>query len=259
MGAASTEVFDLSGSLAVVVGGSEGIGAAMAEAFVAAGARVVIAGRNRSRLTATARRVADAGADVVAETVDVRAPDSVRDLAATVESREGTPAILVNSAGRTETKAAFDLTVEEWDAVHETQLRGTFLACQAFGRAMASAGYGKIINLSSTWAATVGPGRSAYCAAKAGVSHLTAALAAEWAADGVRVNAIAPTATRTPGVERRLEGDAGREEYLRSRIPLGRLAEPYDLVGAALFLAAPTSDFVTGHTLFVDGGWRFSK
>lgn len=250
----------LDGSLAVVVGASQGIGAAIAESLAAAGARLVLAARDADRLEASRRRCAAAGlAEPDVATVDVRRPESIEALAATVLARHGVPTILVNSAGAAATKPALDITIDDWDLVQDVQLRGPFLTCQAFAQAMADAEYGKIINLSSTWAATVASGRSAYCAAKAGLSHLTAALAVEWAPLGIRVNAVAPTATRTPSREERFAAEPELETALRDRIPLGRLAVPTDVVGAALFLARPDSDFVTGHTLYVDGGWRFAR
>jgi 2-dehydro-3-deoxy-D-gluconate 5-dehydrogenase len=251
---------DLEGALAVVVGASQGIGAAIAEALAADGARLVLAARDAGRLEASRQRCVSAGAtDVDVATVDVREPTSIEALATTVLGRHGTPTVLVNSAGATAIKPALDLTVDDWDRVQDVQLRGPFLTCQAFARAMAATEYGKIVNLSSTWAATVAPGRSAYCAAKAGLSHLTAALAVEWAPWGIRVNAVAPTATKTPSREDRFAADPDLETALRDRIPLGRLAEPSDIVGAAMFLARPDSDFVTGHTLYIDGGWRFAR
>jgi 2-deoxy-D-gluconate 3-dehydrogenase len=125
-----------------------------------------------------------------------------------------------------------------------------------FGRMMIERGYGKIINLSSTWSASTDVGKSVYGAAKAAVSYLTAALSTEWAPLGVRVNAIAPTTTLSDSTKHALEQNPVRATALLSRIKLGRFAEPADLLGAALFLASPASDFVTGHTLFVDGGWH---
>ena len=121
---------------------------------------------------------------------------------------------------------------------------------------MIERGYGKIINLSSTWSASTDMGKSVYGVAKAGVSYLTAALSTEWAPLGVRVNAIAPTSTLTESTSRSFRENEARAQKLLSRIKLGRFAEPSDLVGAAVFLASPASDFITGHTLFVDGGWR---
>lgn len=250
---------DLDGTVAVVIGASSGIGQAIAVALAAAGSLVVGTARDRSRVGDTQVQAAALGGELHTDTVDVTNPSALQALAARVVEQYGTPTVLVNSAGVMVTRPAFDLTVEDWDRIHHTQLRGPFVACQAFGRAMAEQGYGKIINLSSTWAVTVGAGRSAYCAAKAGLGHLTAALACEWAPLGVRVNAIAPTTTRTPAVEQRLADEPGREAYVVDRIPLGRLAVPEDVVGTALFLASRASDFVTGETVFVDGGWRATK
>jgi NAD(P)-dependent dehydrogenase (short-subunit alcohol dehydrogenase family) len=254
------DVRDLRDALAVVVGGSEGIGAAIAEVLAGAGARVVLAARDADRLEASRRRCVAAGAvDVDVHTVDVRSPDSIGALADVVRDRHGPATVLVNSAGVTAIKPALDVDVDDWDRVHDVHLRGPFLTAQAFASGMAAEGYGKIVNLSSTWATTVAPGRSIYSAAKAGLSHLTAALAVEWAPLGIRVNAIAPAATRTPSREALFATDPELEESLRDRIPLGRLATPTDIVGAAMFLARPESDFVTGHTLYVDGGWRFAR
>ncbi|HYJ70034.1 MAG TPA: SDR family oxidoreductase [Nocardioidaceae bacterium] len=251
---------DLAGASVVIVGASQGIGAAVAEALAAKRARVVLASRSADRLDAVAQRCASAGAaSVDTVTVDVRSPDSIESLREAVIDRHGAPRVLVNSAGTTSSKSALDLTVEEWDAIQDVHLRGPFLTARAFAPSMAAEGYGKIVNLSSTWAATVAPGRSAYCAAKAGLSHLTAALAVEWAELGIRVNAVAPTATRTPSRLARFASQPQLEGSLRERIPMGRLAEPADVVGAVLFLAGTESDFVTGHTLYVDGGWRFSR
>lgn len=251
---------DLSGTVAVVIGASQGIGAAIAVALAASGSQVIAAARNTEGLERTRAASAPASAHPVdVRTVDVTTPDSIAALAEAVTAAHGAPTILVNSAGGALSKPAFDVTVGEWDDLMHTHVRGTWLACQAFGRAMARAGYGKIINLSSTWAVTVAPNRSAYAVAKAAVDHMTAALATEWAPVGIRVNAIAPTATLTPRVVAHVSGDPARERHITDRIPLGRLATTGDVVGSALFLASRAADFVTGHTLFVDGGWRASK
>jgi NAD(P)-dependent dehydrogenase (short-subunit alcohol dehydrogenase family) len=255
----SPNLFDLRGQTAVVIGAGQGIGAAIAVGLAKAGADVVLGGRSAERMAATQAQASAAGVSARIAEVDVADPASITRFAATVLDQGSIPAILVNSAGGGGVRPAFDTTIEEWDTVHNIHLRGTFLACQAFGRAMSTKGYGKIINMSSTWAVTVGAGRSAYCAAKAGVGHLTAALGVEWAPLGIRVNAMAPTATLTPTIERRLAADPARAEYLRKGIPLGRLAVPDDMVGAAVFLASPASDFVTGQTLLVDGGWQYAK
>ena len=254
-----TAAFDLGGRCAVVIGASQGIGAAIGLAFAGVGAEVVFAARRREQLETVRDEAVARGGRAFAEPVDVSSTESLATLAARIDELGLQPAILVNCAGEGGTRAAFDVTPAEWDALHGVHLRGAFFACQAFGRGMAARGYGKIVNMSSTWAATVGANRSVYCAAKAGVGHMTAALAAEWAPLGIRVNALAPTATLTPTIERRLAQDPARAEYLRRGIPLGRLATTDDLVGSAIFLASAASDFVTGHTLFVDGGWQHAK
>jgi NAD(P)-dependent dehydrogenase (short-subunit alcohol dehydrogenase family) len=245
--------------VSVVIGASGGIGQAIAVRLAEAGSQVVATAREIGRLDATAALATAAGGDLHTEQVDVRSPDAIRALADRVIQAHGVPTVLVNSAGVMVPKPAFETTVDEWDVVHDVQLRGTFLSCQAFGRAMADVGYGKIINLSSTWAVTVASGRSVYAAAKAGVSHLTAALGVEWAQFGVRVNAIAPAATRTPAAEQRIASLPGGEAQLARQIPLGRLATPDDVAGSALFLASRASDFITGETILVDGGWRTAK
>lgn len=250
---------DMSGTIAVVIGASTGLGQAISVALASSGSRVIGASRDLSRLEGTIDRVTAAGGEFYGHTVDVTSPESVQELAETVVSTHGIPTVLVNSAGVMIAKNAFDITAEDWDLVHTTHLRAPFLASQAFGRGMAQIGYGKIINFSSTWAYTFGFGRTAYCAAKAGVNHLTTSLACEWGPLGIRVNAIAPVATKTPASELRMAAEPDRESWLVSRIPLGRLAEPADIVGTALFLASKASDFITGETIIVDGGWRASK
>jgi NAD(P)-dependent dehydrogenase (short-subunit alcohol dehydrogenase family) len=245
--------------LAVVIGASEGIGATIAVGLSRAGATVILAGRSEGRLRATADAVRTQGQRAHVHTVDARDPDHIRALCAAVLREHGPPTILVNSMGGTLFKPAIEVEPEEWDTIHETHVRGTFFACTSFAATMADEGYGKIINLSSTFAAAVVAGRSVYATAKAGISQLTTALALEWAPLGIRVNAVAPGATRSPRVERWLADNPGLEDHMVQGIPLGRIAEPEDIVGPALFLASPMSDFVTGQTLLVDGGWAKSK
>lgn len=251
---------DLHGTTSVVIGGNQGIGEAIAVALASSGSRVVLAARDEDRLATAASRVEQAGGHpATTRRLDLADTDEVAAFAAEVVASHGAPTVLVNSAGGALHKPAFEVTVADWDQLHDTHVRGTFFACQAFGRPMADRGYGKIVNLSSTWATTTAPGRSVYCTAKAGVGHLTAALAIEWAPHGIRVNAIAPTSTRTPRVVDRLEREPGAADWATQRIPLGRLAETDDVTGAALYLASSASDFVTGHTIAVDGGWIPAK
>lgn len=251
---------DFDGATAVVIGGNQGLGASIAMALAEARCQVVIAARNSTRLSATRAEIEEkTGARVRTKELEITSDKSIDLLGTYVLETFGPPSILVNGAGGTVRKPIFDVTPDDWDAVIGTHLRGTFFVSQLFGRAMVAEGYGKIINMSSTWATTYAPNRSLYATAKAGVSHLTAAMAIEWAPNGVCVNAIAPTATLTPRVAKRFSEDPASEEVAASRIPKGRLAEPSDVIGAALFLSSSASDYITGQTLYVDGGWQYSK
>ncbi len=251
--------FRLDGRLAIVTGASQGIGRAFALAYSRAGAEVVLVSRGREKLLEAQRAVESAGGRAHVICADVGKLEDIRRLEQgvlkLVEGRD-VGLVLVNSAGFGFTKSAREGTEEDWDRVFDTHAKGTFFCCQAFGRRMIERGYGKIINLSSTWSSSTDMGKSVYGAAKAGISYLTAALSTEWAPLGVRVNAIAPTSTLTDSTSLAFQENPERAERLGRRIKLGRFAEPSDLVGAALFLASPASDFVSGHTLFVDGGWH---
>jgi NAD(P)-dependent dehydrogenase (short-subunit alcohol dehydrogenase family) len=257
----STELpsFRLDGRLAIVTGASQGIGRAFALAYSRAGAEVVLVSRGREKLLEAQSAVESAGGRAHVICADVGKLEDIHRLEQgvlkLVEGRD-CGLVLVNSAGFGFTKSALEVTEEDWDRVLDTHAKGTFFCCQAFGRRMIERGYGKIINLSSTWSSSTDMGKSVYGAAKAGISYLTAALSTEWAPLGVRVNAIAPTSTLTDSTSLTFQENPARAERLRSRIKLGRFAEPSDLVGAALFLASPASDFISGHTLFVDGGWH---
>lgn len=248
----------LDGRLAVVIGASQGIGRTLSIALAMAGAEVVLGSRRLEALSSIKTEIEKIGGNSLVLPLDVRQLPQISQFASRIKEKtekDDPPIVLVNSAGVDLTKPAVEVTETEWDAVLETHLKGLFFTCQAIGRLMIRQGYGKIINLSSTWSSSTDPGKSVYCAAKAAVSHLTSALATEWAPYGVRVNALAPTATLTPPTLKGMENKERANRLLR-HIPMGQFAYPEDLVGAALFLASEASDFVTGHTLFVDGGWR---
>ena len=253
--------FRLEGRLAVITGASDGIGRAFAVAYARSGCEVVLVSRTGEKLLESQRSVEAAGGRAHVICADVSKLDDIqameREVSRLLKTRDKSTALgLVNCAGFGLTKPALDITEEEWDPIFDVHAKGTFFCCQALGRLMIERGYGKIINLSSTWSVSTDMGKSVYGAAKAGVSYLTAALSNEWAPLGVRVNAIAPTATLTDSTARSFRENQARAQRLLSRIKLGRFAQPSDLVGAAIFLASPASDFITGHTLFVDGGWH---
>jgi 2-deoxy-D-gluconate 3-dehydrogenase len=251
--------FRLDGRLAVITGASDGIGRAFALAYARSGAEVALVSRTREKLLEVQRSVEAIGGRAHAICADVSKIEEIRSIEREVSAIiKGTKLVLVlvNCAGFGFTKPALEITEEDWDRILGVHAKGTFFCCQSMGRLMIERGYGKIINLSSTWSVSTDMGKSVYGIAKAGVSYLTAALSTEWAPLGVRVNAIAPTSTLTESTSRSFRENEARAQRLLSRIKLGRYAEPSDLVGAAVFLASPASDFITGHTLFVDGGWH---
>lgn len=252
-------LISLKGTLSIVVGASEGIGAAIALGLSRAGSRLVLGGRDKDRMAATLAGIRDQGGTAEFARVDARDPDAIRAFAETVLRDKGAPTILVNSMGGTLIKEMRAVEAAEWDELHNTHLRGTFLICRAFADAMAKKGYGKIINLSSLAAFRGNRLRGVYSVAKAGLNHLTAVLASEWGPSGIRVNAIAPATTRTPRAVAQFAREPDREASIVKRTPLGRIATPEDMVGPALFLASPLSDFVTGQTLVVDGGAMLSR
>ena len=261
--------FRLDRRLAVITGASDGIGRALALAYARSGAEVVVVSRTKEKLQEVKAAVEAAGGRAhvvradVSKIAEIHAIEqetarllNVRNGSRNAGKNKDRALILVNCAGFGFTKPALETTEDDWDRLVDTHLKGTFFCCQALGRLMIERGYGKIINLSSTWSSSTDMGKSVYGAAKAGVSYLTAALSTEWAPLGVRVNAIAPTSTLTENTARSFRENKARAERLLRKIKLGRFAEPSDLVGAAIFLASPASDFVTGHTLYVDGGWH---
>jgi 2-deoxy-D-gluconate 3-dehydrogenase len=247
------ERFDLTGRVAVVTGASEGIGQEMALGLAQAGADVIVCSRREEKLKEVKAGIEKTGQRSEAFRLDVCKLSDIERLKGFILERFGKVDILVNNAAFTVNKMAWDVTEEEWNLMVDTSFKGLFFSCQIIGALMREKKYGKIINLSSTFSRSIVKGRSVYGGIKAGVSHLTEALAYEWASDGIRVNAIAPTAVMTPTRKDLLKGEF--LEKILSRIPLGRLATGEDLIGAAIYLASPASDFVTGQTLFVDGGW----
>jgi NAD(P)-dependent dehydrogenase (short-subunit alcohol dehydrogenase family) len=250
--------FRLDDRLIVVTGASQGIGRYLAEGYARAGAVVVLASRRADKLAEVRDAIVARGGRAEVMPTDVNRLDHIAALADAVREiaqRDARHIVLVNNAGLGFTKPALEVDEGDWERVFEAQVKGTFFCAQRIGALMLARGYGKIINMSSTWAVRSEPGKSVYAAAKAAISQLTAALSTEWASRGVRVNALAPATTMTDAGRARMDGDPARAALLLSRIRLGRFEEPSDLLGAAIFLASAASDFVTGQTLFVDGGF----
>jgi NAD(P)-dependent dehydrogenase (short-subunit alcohol dehydrogenase family) len=247
--------FGLSGKLALVIGGSRGIGEATSLALAQAGADIALTSRDLARLNQPADQLRALGRDVSTHIADVRSVDSLRAMVDEVVRQRGGIDICVYNAGTNVHKAALDVSEADWDLVHETNLRGCFFALQAVGRTMIEGGVrGRIVNIASTFAVGGYPNRVIYAASKHGVIGVTKVLAIEWAQHGITVNAIAPTAINTQMNAALFQDDDWRREVL-ARIPAGRFAEPRDVASAVVYLSSPAAEMVTGSTLLVDGGW----
>lgn len=245
--------FDLTDKVALITGASEGIGRDIAIGLAEAGADIIICSRREEKLSEVKEIAGETGRRVQTYAVDIQNVSEIAGLKAFIKTETGKVDILINNAGYAVTKPAWDVSENDWDTMVDTGFKGLFFCCQAVGSIMREQGYGKIINLGSTFSKSIVPGRSVYGGIKAGIDHLTEALAMEWAPHGIRVNTLAPTAVNTPSRQVTLQGPI--LEKVLSRIPLGRLATPEDLMGAVIYLSSEASDFVTGQTLFVDGGW----
>lgn len=247
--------FSLTGKAALITGGSRGIGRAIALEFAEVGADVAIASRTPADLEATACEIEDRGRRGLAVAADVSRAADVEAMTKQVLEAFDRIDVLVNNAGISPTYTrALKLTEADWRRTLDVNLTGTFLVSQAVGRHMVAAGSGSVINLASIGAQVGLPRLAAYCASKAGIRALTQVLALEWAEHGVRVNAIGPAYVATEMTAGLREHPHFRPQIL-DQTPLGRFAEPDDIVGAAIYLASEASRYVTGETLFVDGGW----
>ena len=248
------DLFDLSGKVAMVTGGSRGLGKVAATALAKAGADVAVCGRNTADLDRVTSAMRALGREAEPFVLDVTAKATVHDGVERILGHFGKVDILVNNAGVNHRVPVLEFPEEAWDLVINTNLKGYFLVAQAVVPQMIERGYGKVINMSSILGTVALPNQVAYASSKGGVDQMTKVMALEWAKQGVRVNAIGPTYFETELVAQ-LRNDPERFNFINERTPMGRWGYPPELEGIVIFLAAPASDFITGQTIYIDGGW----
>jgi NAD(P)-dependent dehydrogenase (short-subunit alcohol dehydrogenase family) len=247
--------FELTGQVALVTGAARGLGRAISLALANAGADVALGLRDANAGGDVTSEVEGMGRRALPLQMDVSRMDQVfRAVDDTVE-RFGRLDILVNNAGLGPQNPAEDVLEEDFDLTVAVNVKGTFFASQAAGRAMIAQGSGRIINLSSQAGFVALPTESVYCLTKAAIVHLTRCLAVEWGRNGITVNAVAPTFISTPGTESALADPAFRADVLERIAGLHRVGEPMDVAGAVVFLASPAASLITGETILIDGGW----
>jgi 2-dehydro-3-deoxy-D-gluconate 5-dehydrogenase len=244
--------FHIDGQVAVVTGGTKGLGKAVAIALAEAGADIAVASRNESQELESI--ITQLGRKYFHVRTDLTQRDQTRSVIPEIISAMGDVNILVNNAGLIKRSSAKNYSETDWDTTLEIDLTAAFLLSQAAGNVMLKKGKGKIINIASVMAFQGGLNVLAYAAAKHGMAGLTKALANDWANKGINVNALAPSFIETD-LTRPVKNDPERAKSITDRTPIGRWGKPDEIAGAALFLASPASDFIHGVVLPVDGGW----
>jgi gluconate 5-dehydrogenase len=249
----NTNLFDLTGRVALVTGTSRGLGQYLGRALARAGADLVITSRDAATLAPFQREIESLGRKALPLALDVRDHGSIQRAVAAAVAHYGKIDILVNNAGCNVRKPALDVTWDDWNLMLDTNLRGTFFVAQAVARHMIERKYGRIINIGSVTCVAGYAGLAPYGASRGGVKQLTMSLADDWGVHGVTVNCLAPGWFKTAQNAVMYENQEW-VEYLCDRIPLKRPGQPQDLDGAVVFLASEASGYVTGQTLLVDGG-----
>ena len=248
------DLFSLDGKIAIVTGGNQGIGFAISRGYAEAGATVIIVNRREAEGRKAAETLTKEGLKAKAIATDVSDRSSVESMVATVIDEFGKIDILVNNAGVIARTPPEDISEEEWNLIFDINLKGMFFCCQAVGKEMIKRKQGKIINITSNVSEVVMPGRPIYSTSKAGAAQLTRALAVEWAKYGINANALGPGPTFTDINKVYFKENPDDLQARIDSIPLHRMGEPEDHIGAAVFLASDASNFITGQNLLVDGG-----
>jgi len=247
------KIFDLTGKVALITGSSQGIGFALAEGLAEAGAKIILNGRDEKKLITAKKKLQQKYEDISYLSFDVTDYSSVeRKIAQYFDQNSGID-ILVNNAGMQHRAPLEDFPADKFELLMKTNVSSVFNVGQAVAKRMIKKGQGKIINIASVQTALARPGIDPYTATKGAVANLTKGMATDWAPKGLQVNAIAPGYFNTP-LNAALVADPDFSAWLKKRTPTGRWGEVNELVGACIFLAAPSSSFINGQTIFVDGG-----
>jgi gluconate 5-dehydrogenase len=247
--------FDVSGKIVLITGSSRGLGFSIAQGFADAGAKVVLNGTQREPLALAEKKIADAGGSAVGYAFDVTKAEEVQASIAAIEKEVGTIDVLVNNAGIQRRAPLEEMALADWQAVIDVNLTAVFVISQCVARGMIARKRGVIINISSLNAEGARPTIGNYCASKGGITMLTQSMATEWGQYNIRANAIGPgyflTDLTRPLLER-----PGFDAWVKQSVPLGRWGDPSELIGTAIYLASDASSYITGRTIYVDGGWR---
>ena len=245
--------YDLKGKVAIVTGGGRGIGKAISLGLAECGATVVAASRTKEEIDAAAKEIKDKGGEAMAIVIDLMVADQIDALVDETVKAYGRVDILINNAARSFMRPLMDLREDGYDKIFNVNVKAAFLLSRSVAKMMMEKGGGRIINITTVGAVRGGAGMGIYHSSKAALNMLTKCMAVEWAQFNINVNAVGPGLTKTPFSEP-IWSNPEVEKAITSRIPKGRLADPEDIVGAVLFLCSEDSTFITGESIYVDGG-----